>query len=247
MKFRNRIVGGIIGAALLGMAGQASAIIVLGNGDTVSLGTVLAPGSDRMVQINDKLFWFESYTSSHFDPSQITMIGFVSTNPNQYGLRNVGFDLTGPFGDGTPGDQSVHEANLQYTVSVDPASYARGIRLCDARLTFNGSSSGTGSFARVDETIFDSDANVLLGNLAVYDNAGPPRDTRLTDMADYCEIFQSDGYRAFEVNKDMKFFAAEASGTATASFVRQEFSQIPTPGALGVLGAAGLVALRRRR
>ena len=246
MKFRNRIVGGMLGVALMGLAGQASAIIVLGNGDTVNLGTVLA-SNDRMVQIDDKLFCFESYTSSHFDANLITMVGFVAATPNQYGLRNVGFDLTGPFGDGTPGDQLVHEANLQYTVSVDPVAYARGGRLCDARLTFNGSASGVGSCARVDETIFDSDANVLLGNLSVYDNFGPPQVTRLTDMADYCEIYQSDGYRAFEVNKDMKFFAAEANGTATASFIRQEFSQIPSPGALGAIGAAGLMGLRRRR
>ena len=82
MKFRNRIVGGVLGAALLGIAGQASAIIVLGNGDTVSLGAVLA-SNDRMVQIDDKLFWFESYTSSHFNPSLITMVGFIAANPNQ--------------------------------------------------------------------------------------------------------------------------------------------------------------------
>jgi uncharacterized protein (TIGR03382 family) len=55
------------------------------------------------------------------------------------------------------------------------------------------------------------------------------------------------GYRTFEVNKDLKFFAAEESGFATASFIRQEFSQIPAPGALALLGAAGLVGSRRRR
>ncbi|MEI7657390.1 MAG: hypothetical protein WCK33_04925 [Phycisphaerae bacterium] len=246
MKFRNRIVGGIIGATLLGAAGQASAIIVLGNGDTVSLDAVLG-SVDRTVRIEDKIFSFESYASGHFNPRDITMIGFVAALPNQYGFRNVGFDLTAGFGDGTPGDTDIHEANLQYTVSVDPAAYARGVRLCDARLTFNGSANGAGSYARVDETIFDSDANVLLGNLSVYDNAGPPRSTRLTDGADYCVLNQSDGYRAFEVNKDLKFFAASGNDTASASFVRQEFSQIPGPGALGALGAAGLVGLRRRR
>jgi hypothetical protein len=49
------------------------------------------------------------------------------------------------------------------------------------------------------------------------------------------------------VNKNMKFFSPTAEGFSTASFIRQEFSQIPAPGALALLGAAGLMARRRRR
>jgi hypothetical protein len=54
-------------------------------------------------------------------------------------------------------------------------------------------------------------------------------------------------YRKLEVNKDMKFFAAHVNDTATASFIRQEFSQIPTPGAISLLAVAGMAAGRRRR
>jgi uncharacterized protein (TIGR03382 family) len=59
-------------------------------------------------------------------------------------------------------------------------------------------------------------------------------------------VYGTDGYRAFEVNKDLKFFAGNDTGFATASFVRQEFSQIPSPGALALVGLGGLVARRRR-
>jgi hypothetical protein len=72
--------------------------------------------------------------------------------------------------------------------------------------------------------------------------------TRLTDARDWCQTYDTHGYRAFEVNKDLKFFARTAQDFATASFVRQEFSQImaPTPGAVALLALSGMMARRRR-
>ena len=242
----NAMTKGMLAASIaMVAAGSANAVIVLGNGDSVSLATVLATG-DRMVQIDDKLFTFESYSSSVFEPNEVNIVGFISQNTNSYGLRNVGFDITGPFGDGSPGDGHVHEANLQYSVAVMADAYARGVRLCDVKTVFNGSTGGEGSFSRVDESIFDLDANQFLGQLSVYDIFGPPRDTVLEAYADYCDLNGGLGYRAFEVNKDLKFFAANPDGFATASFIRQEFSQIPAPGAFALLGIGGLVAGRRR-
>jgi hypothetical protein len=230
----------------LALAGSAHAVIVLGNGDVINLGTLMGNGSDRQVIIDDKLFSFESFTSSQFDASNFSVIGFISAGTNQYGLRNVGFDLTGPFGDGTLGDNLVHEMNIQYQVSVLPEYYRDGVRLCDARLTFNGSAGGDGSFSRVDETIWDLDTNTYLGEMDVYDIAGNPNTTKLMAQVDFCDLYGTPGYRAFEVNKDLKFFAAHENDFATASFVRQEFSQIPSPGALALIGLGGLVARRRR-
>ena len=227
-------------------AGSAHAVIVLGNGESINLGVLMGNGSDRKVIIDDKLFSFESFTSSQFDAANFSVIGFISAGTNQYGLRNVGFDLTGPFGDGTLGDNLVHEMNIQYSVAVRPEYYANGVRLCDARLTFNGSAGGDGSFSRVDETIWDLDTNTYLGEMDVYDIAGTPNTTKLMQQVDFCDLYGTNGYRAFEVNKDLKFFAAHENDFATASFVRQEFSQIPSPGALALVGLGGLVARRRR-
>lgn len=241
----SKIAHALAAAAALTAAGTAQAVIVLGNGDSVSLAAVLAT-ADRKVMIDDKLFTFESYSSSVFEANELTIIGFISASGSP-GMRNVGFDLTGPFGDGSPGDGHVHEANLQYSVEVSADAYARGIRLCDVKSVFNGSAGGEGSYARVDESVFDLDNNVFLGQLSVWDIAGPPQDTRLEDYADYCGLNGGLGYRAFEVNKDLKFFAANENGFATASFIRQEFSQIPSPGALALLGVSGILARRRRR
>lgn len=232
----------MLAAALV--AGGAHAVITLGNGQSINLGTLMGPDSDRTVIVNDKMFVFESFSSSQFDPSLFSVIGFVSANPNQWGLHSVGFDLTGPFGDGSPGNTLVHEMNLQYNVSVLPEFYAQGVRLHDCRLTFNGSAGGDGSFSRVDETVFDLDQNQFLKQLSVYDTA---MDTgNLTKYVDSVD-FSPNGYRAFEVNKDMKFFAAHVNDFATASFVRQEFSQVPAPGVAALLGLSGMVASRRRR
>lgn len=233
--------------AILAPATAADASIVLANGESVNLAALLAPTSDRQFIIGDKRFTFESFGSDVFDPASFSVIAFVSQNANQYGLYNIGFDLVGPFGDGTPGSEDLHEMNLQYTVEVLPEYYAMGVRLCDVGLTFNGSAGGTGSFSRVDETVFDLDADQFLGQLSAFDFAGPPRVTDLNEHVDFCELLGSPGYRAFEVNKDLKFFAATAASYATASFVRQEFSQVPAPGAIALLGAAGLLAARRRR
>ncbi len=226
--------------ALATIAGAAQAAIVLGNGDTANLGALLASGSDRQFIVNDKLFTIESYTSSHFNPANFNVIGFIAGSS---GIPNIGFDLAGPFGDGSPGDGIVHEMNIQYTVEVLPAYFALGYRIKDARLTFNGASTGDGSFSRVDESILDFDTNSFLNQLSVFDVAGPPHETRLTDAVDYLPHT----YRKLEVNKDIKMFAAHINDTATASFIRQEFSQIPTPGAFSLLGMAGMAVLRRRR
>ena len=226
-------------------ARSAHAVIVLGNGEAVSVTDLFADGSDRMVVIEDKLFTFESFTSSTFKKGDFSIVGFVSQNPNQFGLYNVGFDLFGPMGDATPGNGQASELNLQYTVAVLEDAYRQGVRLCDTRLTFNGAAGGNGSYSRVDESVFDLDANQLLGQLSAFDFAGPPRDTQLTDWADFCTD-QQPGYRAFEVNKDLKFLAVGENGFSSASFVRQEFSQVPSPGALALLMLAGLSARRRR-
>ena len=134
-------------------ARSAHAVIVLGNGEAVSVTDLFAEGSDRMVVIEDKLFTFESFTSSTFKKGDFSIVGFVSQNPNQFGLYTVGFDLFGPMGDATPGNGQSSELNLQYTVAVLEDAYRQGVRLCDTRLTFNGAAGGNGSYSRVDESV----------------------------------------------------------------------------------------------
>lgn len=234
-----------IAATLL--AGTAQAVVVLTNGQSINVGALMAQGSDRTVIIDDKIFHFESLTSTVFHSDDFTLTAFVSANVNQWGLHNVGFDLIGPFGDGTPGDGIGHEMNLQYSVAVRPEWYARDVRLADTHLTFNGSAYGSGSYARVDETVWDLDTNTFLGSLAVYDHAGLFQ--RYEDEKNWAQIHGTHGYRAFEINKDLKFFARTAQDFATASFVRQEFSQMmaPTPGALALVLIGARSATRRRR
>jgi hypothetical protein len=227
--------------ALAGAGSASASVVVLGNGDSIILDDLIDAGGQFIV--DDKLFTIESWRSDVFNAGTISIIGFIALNPNEYGFRNIGFDIVGPFGDGTPGNTEVHEGNLQYTVEVLPQYYQQGVRIHDARLTFNGSAGNPGSFARVDESLFDADTNSFLGQLEVFYNANTPPQIQMTDEV----VFGLPGYRALEVNKDLKFFSPTAEGFSTASFIRQEFSQIPAPGALALLGAAGLAARRRRR
>lgn len=236
----------IIPAGVLFFSAAANAVIVLGNNDTVNLGALMGTGSDRKFIIGDKLFTFEYVTTPSFNIQNFDITAKILA-PNQYGLNNIAFDLTGPFVDGGPNDQTVQDMNLQYTVEVMEEAYNRGIRLCDTSLAFNGSSGGIGSFARVAETVFNVDTGELLGNLNVFNNFGPPPSVQYSEGKDWCKEYGTDGYRAFQCNKNLKFFANTDGGFSSCSFVRQEFSQIPAPGAFALLGVAGVFGVRRRR
>lgn len=227
---------------LAGLAQSAHAIVVLGNGDRLSLASLLGPNSDGKFQVGDKIFTLESFTSNQFTPTELTVVGFMHpTNPTEFG-----FDLTGGLGDTSPGDGIIHEFNIQYTVEIAPPYVAMGYRITDNHLVFNGNASGApGSYARVDETVLDPFTGHVIGQKSAYDivNTFGPNSTKLSDEL----IFGPPGYTILEINKDVKFFAATLGSTASASWIRQSFSQIPTPGATMLLGLTGLVAARRRR
>ena len=237
----NAICGLLVAVVgLAAVAPSAHAIVVLNNGDQVPLTTLLAPGSDRRFQVFDKIFTVESFTSNQFNAGQVTVVGFHHPT-NQF---EFGFDLTGGFGDASPGDGVIHEFNLQYTVEIAPQF--PGFRITDNHLIFNGNATGApGSYARVDETVINPLTGAVLGQKSVFDivNLTGPNTTQLSDEL----IFGAPGYHILEINKDVKFLAVDQGSTSSASFVRQSFSQIPSPGAGALLALGGVVALRRRR
>jgi MYXO-CTERM domain-containing protein len=220
-------------------AGSAHAVFVLGNGDSVTLAQ-LQNSSDHQFQVMDKLFTILTYTSATVSPNDVSVTGFISANPQD----GIGFDLTGGFGD-VPGDGQITDMNLHYTVEVVNPQLSQGIRIKDLGLTFNGTAVGTGSFARVDELVFDPNAPTgmdLVGSRHVFANAGPPATSQQQDAQTFAST-----YSKLEVNKDIQFFAVGDNSQAAASFVRQSFSQTPTPGGVALAGIAGLLLARRRR
>jgi hypothetical protein len=230
-------------AGLAACATSAQGVIVLNNGDSRPLDVILgANNPDHQIQISDKVFTFVSWTSVAFPTSTISISAFTANNP----LLGTGFDITGGFGDVMPNDPSISEFNLRYTVEVLPAYIALGYRIIDSELTFNGSATGPGSYARVDESLLDANGvpgQNLITTSSVAAYGSNPGGNLLQDH----RVFGPPGYTKIEVNKDVQFFANAPGGTSSASFVRQSFSQIPSPGGAALMGIAGLLVARRRR
>lgn len=223
-------------------ASTAHGVILLNNGDSVPLISVLAD-QDRSFRVHDKIFHVLTYTATaNLPASNVSITAFVAANP----LDGVGFDLVGGFGD-LPNDTLISDMGFHYTVEVAPEFIARGFRIVDTGLAFNGAATGPGSFSRVDETIIDPFGQPglnIIGNRQVFAVAGPPP---ISQLQDYQLLPGTAGYTMLEINKDIQFYAFGPNGTATASFVRQSFSQIPTPGGAALLGLAGLIVAHRRR
>jgi hypothetical protein len=222
------------------LAPLAQGAITLTNGQSALLSNIIGTQNpDRTVNIGDKTFVFTTYTSAQFPATAVSISAFIAANP----LDGIGFDITGGFGDLAAGDATISEFNLLYTVEVNPTFLAQGYRLKDIGLAFNGAASGAGSYARVDESVFDASGINLLSTLHANVTAGSTSTQQ--DFRD----FSPSVYTKFQVNKDVKFFAVATGNTATASFVRQTFSQtiIPAPGASALLGIGGLIVARRRR
>src|SRR5262249_12555313 len=135
-------------------------------------------------------------------------------------LQGIGFDITGGFGDPTPGDGQFSEFNILYNVEVDAPFVAQGYRIKDVGLLFNGAAVGMGSYARVDESVIDffgQPGQNLLTTLSGNVTAGGPQ-----VQQDYRD-FSPNNYLKLQVNKDVKFLAVNPNDSASASFIRQSF------------------------
>lgn len=224
--------------SLTACVNSASGAITLTNGQSVTLNQIL-DSNDRAFIVGDKKFTIVSYTSPTFIAANTSVVGFIANDP----LTGIGFDLFGGFGD-APGDSLISEFNIRYTVEIIEPFLSQGFRIVDSELTFNGNATGTGSYARVDESVLDFFAQPgqnLIGTKRAFDIAGPPRSTDLQDRLVFSPRVK------LEVIKDVQFFAFGQGSTATASSIRQSFSQIPAPGAMALLAVGGLIATRRKR
>jgi hypothetical protein len=223
-------------AAIGGAAQSVRADIIDISQPNVHLAAVLG----NQFIVGDKIFTVAAngFASSHFSAGDITISALQGASP--------GFRLSGAFND-TPGDNSGSEFVLSFNVAVLPAALAQGFRLSGVTAAFNGTATGAGSFSRVDETVMDPNNNQVLANRSVF--ALGDGTSQLSASAS----FPPPGYAAFNIVKDVQFFANGANGSASASYVDQTFNQfspqgIPLPTAAG-MGLAGLTALaiRRRR
>ncbi len=225
--------------ALLGAASSARAVFVLGNGDSINLNTILN-SIDRSFQVGDKLFTMGSYTSATVPAANVSVIGFIAANP----LDGIGFDLTAGFGD-IPGDGTITDLNLHYTVEVLQPQLSQGFRIKDLGLAFNGSAFGPGSVSRVDESVFDPSGipgTNLIGTRHVFTFG-----TGASQTQDFQLFANNATYTRLEINKDILFYAVGPNDQAGASFVRQTFSQTPSPAGSTALFLTGSLLLTRRR
>src|SRR5262249_39749937 len=188
--------------------------------------------------VGDKLFSVAAngFASSRFSAGNITISALSGSSP--------GFRLSGAFND-TPGDNAGSEFVLSFRVEIRPEFLAQGFRLSGVTATFNGAATGAGSFSRVDETVLNGSNNQVLANGSVF--AMGDGTSHLTDTSS----FGPPGFAAFNIVKDVQFFANGANGSATATSVDQTFNQLstiplPTGAALALMGMSA-IAVRRRR
>lgn len=231
--------GGLCAAAALVVSAAslpASAGMVNNNAPVVNPTQLTESGMtlDQLIGnsfiVGDKMFTIHTFASDTFDPSQITVA------PINFGLEGIGFDLLGAFND-APGDGVSSGYTLEYWVEVlDP-----GFAITDNFLQFNGFAAGDGSFATVNETLFTESGEFIGNELVFADGSLDPSEWVLQNSL----VF--DPQISLMVVKDVQFFANGAAGIAGASFIRQTFSQIPSPAPMALFGLMGLAIVRRRR
>lgn len=223
-----------LAAAFVFSAGVAQAAIIDISGGDKTLDDVVG----NQFIVGDKLFTITSFTSASFAGDQIFIVPYIAGDPQM----GRGFDLTGAFQDFVRGDALVSEFALEYTVEiVDDPAYS-DYWIVDNRLIFNGNAGGaSGSFCRVDESVVDFMTGALIGQKSVFDIVRDPRETQLEDLLEF------DPVKKLQIVKNAKFYAATDCCDATASFIRQSFSQVPEPGGIALVGLGALFVARRRR
>lgn len=234
--------------AAAAVASPVYATIVLANGESISLATIVGAGGDRSVRIGDQEYFFGVF-ESHFAASGITLTARINDTANQFGRFDTGFDLAGVFSDLLPSNDEPSMMSIGFTVTIVPEAAKNGVRLCDAWMQFDGDASGVGSYAEVIEHLIAPPAEEMIGALEVYDRVTLEGDeiTRRKHALDFCGPDGFGPLPSLIVEKTATFFARPVGGVAFASLIEQRFSEVPSPGALGFTCLVGLMGSRRRR
>ena len=207
--------------------------------------------------VDDKQFFFSSFDSTTIRPSSITVL------PVNLGLGAVGFDLVGRFSVSGGDDIMAGGASIQFTLAYTVDVLTRGFFIRGANLEFdasamggddddgddeNGGDDNDNAYAMIMETIKAAGVQIAELNVFAFSNMDQS-DWILADKAFF------DPQTSISVLKTVGFFAhgddgvrgGDDHGGIGATFIRQTFIQIPAPGALALLGVAGLAGGRRRR
>ncbi|MBL0928196.1 MAG: hypothetical protein IBJ11_11185 [Phycisphaerales bacterium] len=229
---------GIVASGLLAVAGAAQAAIVLPQGG-IPLGVFVGPNAqDRQFIVGDKLFTVTSFVNGS---QQVILPQNITLTPVDFGLDGIGFQMSGAFFD-DPNVPGSLQFQLNYTVEILNLPEFANFFIKDAILQFNGNT-GPNSVATIAETLTDANNGLLVGNMQVQSSGALNDPNNLRKLQD--QIFFANR-KKLNVVKDIQFIAGQG-GFAEASFIRQTFSQVPTPGTLILTGIAGLVGLRRKR
>jgi len=169
-----------------------------------------------------------------FSDFTITVTGSLDPNLADYKVLSLsdGFRIAGGFAavDAEQGDM---------LVSYDVSAAAGSPAVNDIRLAFNGFAAGPHSAANVTENLSSSDGSSIASANVFAVTGGT---SQFVDTATFAP------QTSFSVDKDILVKAGDG-GLATISFINQEFSVVPEPGSLVLLGSglAGLFAFGRRR
>jgi hypothetical protein len=167
-----------------------------------------------------------------FSDFAVTVTGSLDPNLADYTVLSLsdGFRVVGGFAavDAEQGDML-----LSYDVSAGDSNPVN-----DIRLAFNGAAAGPHSAANVTETLSSNGKSIASAN--VFNVSGGI--TKLVAINSFSP------QTSFSVDKDIMVKAGDG-GLATISFIDQDFSVVPEPGSLVLLGSglAGLLAFGRRR
>ncbi|MCA9216234.1 MAG: PEP-CTERM sorting domain-containing protein [Planctomycetales bacterium] len=209
----------------LGVLGVVLAVSI-GRAEVVPLSDLVNGGT---VQSGDKVFSNFTYLVTGDMPAAGDVnVETITDQDGKHGLR-----FQGGFTDVSGGSSS--DAVITFDVSVAPGNgnLISGATLAANPAVFNGE-----GLASITETFLP---DVTDDKLVVYDFGGG--DDKLLDSTVFANALAT-----LHVQKDIILHATGENAGVTLSFVDQTFEQVPEPATLSLLlGALGLIALRRRR